>query len=112
VSIGLYELAGVADLIQTIHVIRTQGFNPALKHLGIQLMKTNTRSKEARLALLDLRQAYGKAILPDELPEREAVKQAVAQRKPVWVSPRGDSHKKAALEWRTVCKTIVERAIK
>jgi len=112
VSIGLYELAGVADLIQTIHVVRTQGFNPALKHLGIQLMKTNPRSKESRAAVLDLREAYGDAILPDELPEREAVRQAVAQRKPVWVSTRGDSHRKAAIEWRAACETIIERATK
>ena len=27
VSVGLYELAGVADLLQTIHIVRTQGFN-------------------------------------------------------------------------------------
>ena len=35
VSLGLYELAGVGDLIQTIHVVRTQGLNPKLKHIGI-----------------------------------------------------------------------------
>ena len=34
VSVGLYELAGVADLLQTIHIVRTQGFNPRLRHIG------------------------------------------------------------------------------
>jgi chromosome partitioning protein len=112
VSIGLYELAGVADLMQTIQVVRTQGFNPGLKHVGIQLMKTNSRSKEAAQALDDLREMYGKAILPDVLPERAAVMQAVAQLKPVWTATRGESHKKAADEWRAACKTIIGRITK
>jgi chromosome partitioning protein len=107
VSIGLYELAGVADLMQSIHVIRTQGFNPRLKHLGILPMKVNSRSTEARNALSAMREKYGPVILPDALPERAAVKKAIAQRRPVWVNTRGEGHLKAAHEWRAACAAIL-----
>ena len=109
VSVGLYELAGVADLIQTIHVIRTQGFNPRLKHVGILPMKTNNRSVEEREALESLREQYGAAILPEVLPERAPVRKAIARRRPVWVSTRGEGHLLAANEWRAACDSILGR---
>ncbi|CAA9890780.1 Plasmid replication protein [Candidatus Methylobacter favarea] len=109
VSIGLYELAGVADLMQTLHVIRTQGFNPRLKHVGILAMKTNSRSTEARNALASMREKYGPVILPNTLPERAAVRKAIAQRRPVWFRTSGEGHLKAAHEWRAVCEDILKR---
>ena len=109
VSVGLYELAGVTDLIQTIHVIRTQGFNPRLKHVGILPMKTNNRSVEEREALESLREQYGAAILPEVLPERAPVRKAIARRRPVWVSTRGEGHLLAANEWRAACDSILGR---
>ena len=107
VSVGLYELAGVADLMQTIHVIRTQGFNPRLRHVGILLMKTNTRSANVRQALEALRERYGAAILPEMLPEREPIRQAIANRRPVWFNTKGEGHLKAAQEWRAACTSIL-----
>lgn len=109
VSVGLYELAGVADLMATIHVIRTQGFNPRLKHLGILPMKVNSRSIEARNALATMREKYGPIILPEALAERAAVRKAIAQRRPVWVNTRGEGHLKAAHEWRAACAAILSR---
>jgi len=109
VSVGLYELAGVADLMQTIHVVRTQGFNPRLRHVGILPMKTNNRSSEERQALLALRERYGAAILPEILPERAPVRKAIAQRRPVWVATKGDGHLKAAQEWRAACESVLGR---
>lgn len=111
VSIGLYELAGVADLMQTIHVVRTQGFNPRLKHVGILPMKTNSRSMEEREGLENLRQRYGAAILPEVLPERASVRKAIARRVPVWASPRGAGHVKAAQEWRAACESILGKFV-
>lgn len=109
VSVGLYELAGVADLLQTIHVIRTQGFNPKLRHVGILPMKTNTRSIDERKALDALRQRYGNAILPEMLPERAPVRRAIAKRWPVWLRTKGEGHLKAAAEWRAACESILGR---
>jgi chromosome partitioning protein len=109
VSVGLYELAGVADLMATIHVIRTQGFNPRLKHLGILPMKVNSRSIEAQNALTTLREKYGQVIIPEALAERAAVRKAIALRRPVWVKTSGSSHLKAAQEWRAACAAILDR---
>jgi chromosome partitioning protein len=112
VSVGLYELAGVADLMQTIHVVRTQGFNPRLKHVGILPMKTNNRSSEEREGLATLRQRYGAAILPEVLPERAPVRKAIAKRVPVWSGTKGAGHLKAAQEWRAACEAILGRLAK
>ena len=109
VSLGLYELAGVGDLIQTIHVVRTQGLNPKLKHIGILPMKTNSRSSTANKALANFRKSYADSILSEGLPEREAVRQAVANRRPVWVNTRGAGQLKAAHEWKAACAAILGR---
>lgn len=109
VSVGLYELAGVADLIHSIHVVRTQGFNPRLRHVGILPMKTNNRSTEEREALAALRERYGAAILPEVLPERAPVRKAIAKRRPVWVATKGQGHMLAAKEWRAACDSVLQR---
>lgn len=107
VSVGFYEIAGVADLMQTIHVVRTQGFNPRLKHIGFLIMKLNSRSKEELAGLEKLRKIYKNVILEQSLPERAAVRQAIAQRKPVWEGVRGEGHKRAANEWLKACNDII-----
>jgi chromosome partitioning protein len=109
VSIGLYEMAGVADLMQTIHVIRTQGFNPKLKHIGILPMKTNNRSTREQSGLQDLKARYGEVILNESLPERAAVRNAVAEKVAVWHKPKGGSHQKAAKEWIAACDSVLAR---
>ena len=111
VSVGLYELAGVAKLMETIQVVRGQGYNPGLRHLGILPMKTNTRNTHEKRAMAALRERYGDAILPETLPERAAVKNAVAMRNPVWYRTKGGGHLLAAKEWRTACKTIIGRLL-
>jgi chromosome partitioning protein len=113
VRIGLYEMSGVADLMQTIHVVRTQGFNPRLRHIGMLPIKTNSRSSKAWKALDELRERYGaEVILPEVLPERAAVNEAVALRRPVWMKARGEGHVKAAQEWRVACDSVLGRVLK
>lgn len=110
VSVGLYELAGVADLMQTIHVVRTQGFNPRVKHIGMLPSKINSRSKSQREGLEALRAAYGASVIMSEsLPERAAVREAIAKRRPVWVNTRGEGHLRAAREWREACAAVLGR---
>lgn len=108
VSVGLYELAGVADLVQTIHVIRTQGFNPRLRHIGILPMKINSRSTLEVNALAKLRLEYGNSIMSETLSERASVRNAVARRRPVWTGISGEGHVKAANEWRKACAAILK----
>lgn len=109
VSVGLYELAGVMDLMQTIHVIRTQGFNPRLKHIGILPIKINNRSGEERAGLESLRAKYGSAIMAETLPERAPVRKAIANRRPVWFGTKGEGHLKAAIEWQAACKAVLAK---
>lgn len=109
VGVGLYELAGVADLMQTIHVVRTQGINPKLRHIGILPTKINPRAKEEREALAALQERYGQAIFSETLPERAPVRRAVANRQPVWTHTTGETHLKAAAEWRAATSAILKR---
>lgn len=111
VSVGLYDLAGLEDLINTIHVIRTQGFNSKLKHVGILPIKTNPRSREQLETLAALEELYGDNFYKEGLPERAAVRHAIAARVPVWHSTAGSSHLKAAKEWRAACASVLSKVI-
>lgn len=107
VSVGLYELAGVRELMMTIHTIKTKGLNPGLRHIGILPSKVNTRSKDELAQLAQLREAYPNVILPVTINERTAVKKAIAQGKPVWQGTKGEGHLSAAREWRSACRAIL-----
>lgn len=107
VQVDKFTLNGVADLMQTIQVIRTQGFNPRLRHMGWLPSRINGKSKKEKEALENLRAMYGAAILPHMLMERAAVKTAIENNIPVWEKVRGSSHEKAAKEWRDACQYIL-----
>jgi len=111
VSVGLYELAGLAALMQSINVVKSEGFNTRLKHLGILPVKTNSRSSEEKLALAALRAQYGNAILPENLAERAAVRKAISNRKPVWQNTQGQGHLLAGKEWYAACDSILKRLV-
>lgn len=108
-QMGLFEMSGTRDLMQTIKNTRTSGLNPNLKHLGILPMKINTKSPQEMQALKDLQTDYGKLVLPFYIAERSAVKQAVAKRKPVWQGARGASHERARDEWKYACNEILNK---
>lgn len=110
VSVGMYELAGVSQLLQTVAAVRTQSLNPNLRNLGLLPVRVNSRSASEVASLQLLRSKLGATLLEDVLPERAAVRQAIAARVPVWHRPRGDGAQKAAAEWRAACTTILRRA--
>ena len=116
-TIGFFELAGAGDLLSTIHVVRTQGFNQRLRHIGIQIMRNNDRSMEDKQAIADLRERYGRLVLPDELPQRQTVTKAIMQQLPVWKLPtanltRSPQKPSIADTWRSACDNIIERGMK
>lgn len=111
-GVGKYAISGVADLMHTIHVVRTQGFNPRLRHVGWLPSKINIRSKLDRAALDALRASYGDSILPFVLTESAAVKAATENGLPVWAKVRGISHKNAASEWREACRYVLSVVFK
>lgn len=109
VSVGLYELAGLGALIETIDAIRTKGLNPRLRHIGILPMKTNSRSTDERESVAGLRVKHGDRVFAEELPERAPVRAAIANHRPVWTGTKGEGHLKAAQEWRAACASILSR---
>lgn len=106
-SVGLYESKGLADLWTYLKSIKTSAYNPRLRLIGLLPSKVNTKSREERDALDELRAELGAIILPGMLAERTAVKQSIMRRKPVWKHTKGAGHLAAAKEWRSVCNFIL-----
>lgn len=100
-GVGLYEGKALADLWEYLKGIKSQGYNPRLRLMGLLPSRVHTKSKEEMSALASLRAQFGDAILPLILGERVSVKQAIGRRKPVWKGTRGAGHMTAAQEWRT-----------
>ena len=109
VSIGIYELAGVLELLATITRVQKGGYNPYLRLAGILPMKINQRSREQRDGLAELRSSYAGVVLDTVVQERAAVRTAVQRRIPVWRGTRGQSHARAGQEWRAACSEIFGR---
>ncbi len=107
VSVGLFESAGLSELWKFIRAVKTKGYNPRLRLMGMIPSKVNTKSPEEREALSALRAEFGNLILPEMLAERAAVKQAISRRRPVWVNTKGAGHLAAAKEWKTFCRSIL-----
>lgn len=108
VSVGLLEMAGLADLWAFIKAVKTKGYNAKLRVMGMLPSKVNPKSPEEQEGLDVLRQQFGSAILPHVLYERAAVKQAITKRRPVWVGTKGAGHLKAAQEWKAACGYILK----
>jgi chromosome partitioning protein len=106
-SVGLYESKGLADLWSYLRSVKSAAYNPQLRLMGLLPSKVNTKSKEERAALDELRTVFGTVIMPGMLAERTAVKQAIMRRKPVWRNTKGAGHLAAAREWRQVCDFIL-----
>jgi chromosome partitioning protein len=106
-SVGLYESKGLADLWAYLKSVKSSAYNPQLRLMGLLPSKVNTKSREERMALDELRSQFGSVILPGMLAERTAVKQAIMRRKPVWRNTKGAGHLAAAKEWRAVCSFIL-----
>lgn len=111
VSMGLYEKAGVEELIRTIATIRNT-YNKKMNYMGILPMKTNMRRRSEVEQLAELKAEAGSSMMDVHLPERAAVRNAVDARMPVWLHGRGASDRKAAAEWRSACNLILDRVLK
>ncbi|WP_107331533.1 ParA family protein [Metapseudomonas otitidis] len=107
-SVGRFELDALPDLLEYIVGIKKNGFNPRLRLMGLLPSKINTKSANERQAVDEVREVYGDAVLPCELAERSAVKQAIYHRKPVWRGTRGEGHRKAAQEWMAVTDFLLK----
>lgn len=109
VALGLYEIAGLSELWQFIRGVKQNGYNPALRVLGILPCRINSKSREELDGLKQLRERFGEAIMPHTLAERAAVKQAISRRRPVWLNTKGAGHAAAGAEWKACCADILNR---
>lgn len=106
-TMGVFEIAALADLWKFIQAIKQKGLNTQLRILGILPNKINTKSREELEGLEELREQFGDAIMPEMLAERASVKQALSRHRPVWRGTKGGGHRTAGLEWKSVCTTIL-----
>lgn len=108
-TLGLYDTAGLAQLWQIIKTIKTGGYNPKLRMIGMLPSRVNTRDKMvmAELAALRKHPTFGPSILPFMLAERVPVARAINLRLPVWRGAKSVSHKAAGQEWKAACSHVI-----
>ena len=108
-TLGLYDTAGLAQLWQIIKAIKTGGYNPKLRMIGMLPSRVNTRDKMVMAELEALRKhpTFGPAILPFMLAERVPVARAINLRLPVWRGAKTVSHKAAGQEWKAACGHVL-----
>lgn len=109
-TLGLYDTAGLAKLWQIIKTIKTGGYNPKLRMIGMLPSRVNTRDKMVMAELDALRKhpTFGPAILPFMLAERVPVARAINLRTPVWRGAKTVSHKAAGQEWKQACGHVLK----
>lgn len=106
-SMGLFELDALSQLWKFIQSIKKGGTNPQLRLLGILPSLINTKSKDELKGLDQLRQSFGKAVLPMQLSRNAAVHKSIINRRPVWQNTNGQGHRNAAAEWKHVCDFVL-----
>jgi chromosome partitioning protein len=108
-TLGLYDTAGLAQLWQFIKMVKTGGYNPKLRMIGMLPSRVNTRDKIVMAELDALRKhpTFGPAILPFTLAERVPVARAINLRLPVWRGAKTASHKAAGQEWKAACGHVL-----
>lgn len=108
-ALGLFETDGLAQLWQIIRQVKSGGFNPKLRMIGMLPSRVNTRDKMAMAELESLRKhpQLGPIILPFMLAERVPVARAINMRKPVWQGAKTASHKAAGQEWKHACSHVL-----
>lgn len=106
-SVGQYEAEALSDLWAYLQSIKSGGYNPQLRLLGLVASRINAKSPLEVEGLAGVRKSLGTHVLPGQLNERAAVKQAIALRRPVWRGTKGKGHMDAAKEWREMCHSIL-----
>lgn len=102
------SLQGLSSLMDTIKDVRT-AHNPGLRHLGFLANRVPLQSATAARLLQELGSLVGDALLPEVIYERAVIAAALAARRPVWRTERGEARSPAAEEMRRVLQTVWER---
>lgn len=108
-KVGLYDTDALAQLWKFMALIRTRGFNPKLRLLGMIPSLVDTRDKMELDALQKLREhpQFGPMIWPFMLAHRVPVSRAINMRRAVWEGAKTKSHKDAAEHWTGACERVL-----
>ena len=98
-------IAGLAGFFSNVVRVRDETrINPKLASIGVLPNLVNKSRAYHRSVLSEMRQVWGKSVLPVELYERAAID--VAKDRPVWRTERGESRSLAAKEMKAICTYI------
>lgn len=101
-QVGLFEEEAMRNLLAYLNAIRTGGYNPRLRIMGLLPSKISPVGKSQISEVEALREKFQGGILPLTLYERVSVRDSINKRKPVWRGTKGAGHAKAGKEWKTV----------
>ena len=102
---ALFSLAGTRDLIDTVYMIKQDGYNPSIEMLGFVLNMVD-RTTVARSVEGMLRENFGDKVFRTFIPRTVRVEEAVHQSKPVHVC---FPNHKAAFAFRSLKEELLER---
>lgn len=106
-GVGLYEGQPLAELFRWLKSIKTEGYNPTLRIIGLLPSRVHTTSRKEMQALEQLRATFGAAMAPMIIGERRAVKEATDNRAPVWKGSKGAKRSKAGKEWQEATRYVL-----
>lgn len=108
-GVGLYEGEPLAQLWKWLKSIKTEGYNPTLRILGLLPSRVHTTSRKEMQALEKLQGQFGAAMVPVIIGERRAVKEATDNRAPVWKGSKGAKSSKAGKEWLEATRYVLNK---
>ncbi|MEU6644835.1 ParA family protein [Saccharomonospora sp. NPDC046836] len=84
----MYAVSGAERALEAIEAIRTE-HNPRLRAAGVLVNRMRTRSYEHQYRIQELRETFGRLVMPTAIPDRLAIQQAQGACTPIheWKSP-------------------------
>ncbi|MFC4001101.1 ParA family protein [Prauserella oleivorans] len=84
----MYAVSGAERALEAIDTIRAQQ-NPRLRPAGVLVNRMRTRSYEHQYRIQELRESFGRLVMPTAIPDRLAIQQAQGACMPIheWKSP-------------------------
>lgn len=103
-QLDVYGLDGATDFQAVFQVVRSR-FNPRLAHVGYVINRYNARAASHKRFYQQAQEA-GLRLVRTPLRERIAVQDAAGRRTPVWRNPGGTVNRRAAEEFRGMCRDV------
>ncbi|WP_199431875.1 ParA family protein [Qaidamihabitans albus] len=84
----MYAVAGAERALEAIESIRAE-HNPRLRPVGVLVNRLRARSYEHQYRIAELRESFGRLVMPTAIPDRLAIQQAQGACTPIheWNSP-------------------------